>query len=87
MKHVIETAALMGSMVRAGILYTNNDSLECDWNRVIGPKKDGYPIDSGKDRSQDRLIQLGDAAQKAFEHEASKKKEVPHKADNATATN
>lgn len=84
LKNVVETAALMGSMVRAGILYTSNDSLECDWNRVIGPKKDGYPIDCGKDRSQDRLIELGDAAQRAFEHEASKKKNENPKTTNAT---
>ena len=66
--NVIEVAALMGCMVRAGVL--DNGSL--DWNRVIGLKKKGYPIDCGKDDSQDRLIELGDAAQEAFEKEVSK---------------
>jgi ParB/RepB/Spo0J family partition protein len=65
---VIEVASLMGCMVRAGVL--NNGSL--DWTRVIGPKKKGYPIDSGKDDSQDRMIELGDAAEEAFEREVTK---------------
>jgi hypothetical protein len=58
----------MGCLVRAGVL--DNGSL--DWNRVIGPKKKGYPIDCGKDDSQERLLDLGDAAQEAFDHEVSK---------------
>jgi ParB-like chromosome segregation protein Spo0J len=66
--NVIEIASLMGCMVRAGVL--DNGSL--DWNRVIGPKKKGYPIDCGKDDSQERLLQLGDAAEEAFSHEVSK---------------
>ena len=65
---VIEVASLMGCMVRAGVL--DNGSL--DWTRVIGPKKKGYPIDSGKDDSQERMIALGDAAQEAFEKEATR---------------
>jgi len=65
---VEETAALMGCMVRAGVL--ENGSL--DWNRVIGPKKKGYPIDCGKDDSQERLLELGDAATDAFEKEVTK---------------
>lgn len=68
MNKVVETASLMGCMVRAGVL--DNGSL--DWNRVIGPKKKGYPIDCGKDDSQERLLALGDAAQEAFEKEVSK---------------
>jgi ParB-like chromosome segregation protein Spo0J len=65
---IVEIASLMGCLVRAGVL--DNGSL--DWNRVIGPKKKGYPIDCGKDDSQDRLLELGDAAQEAFDHEVSK---------------
>jgi hypothetical protein len=65
---VIGIASLMGCMVRAGVL--DNGSL--DWNRVIGPKKKGYPIDCGKDDSQERLLDLGDAAQEAFDREVSK---------------
>lgn len=68
MTKVVETAALMGCMVRAGVL--DNGSL--DWNRVIGPRKKGYPIDCGKDDSQERLLELGDAATEAFEKEVSK---------------
>jgi ParB-like chromosome segregation protein Spo0J len=68
MAGVQEIASLMGCMVRAGVL--DNGSL--DWNRVIGPKKKGYPIDCGKDDSQERLLSLGDAAQEAFEKEVSK---------------
>jgi hypothetical protein len=58
----------MGCLVRAGVL--DNGSL--DWNRVIGPKKKGYPIDCGKNDSQERLLELGDAAAEAFEAEVSK---------------
>lgn len=61
-------AGLMGCMVRAGVL--DNGSL--DWNRVIGPKKKGYPIDCGKDDSQERLLELGDIAREAFEKEVTK---------------
>lgn len=61
-------AGLMGCMVRAGVLDNGN----LDWSRVIGPKKKGYPIDCGKDTSQERLLDLGDAAQEAFEAEVSK---------------
>jgi len=61
-------AGLMGCMVRAGVL--DNGSL--DWNRVIGPKKKGYPIDCGKDDSQERLLELGDFAREAFEKEVTK---------------
>lgn len=61
-------AGLMGCMVRAGVL--DNGSL--DWNRVIGPKKKGYPIDCGKDDSQERLLELGDVAREAFEKEVTK---------------
>lgn len=66
--NVQEIAGLMGCMVRAGVL--DNGSL--DWTRVIGPKKKGYPIDCGKDQSQERLLQLGDAASEAFEAEVTK---------------
>jgi hypothetical protein len=65
---VQEIASLMGCMVRAGVL--DNGSL--DWTRVIGPRKKGYPIDCGKDTSQERLLELGDAAQEAFEAEVTK---------------
>lgn len=65
---VAYVAGLMGCMVRAGVL--ENGSL--DWNRVIGPKKKGYPIDCGKDDSQDRLLALGDVAREAFEKEVTK---------------
>jgi hypothetical protein len=68
LENVKDVAALMGCMVRAGVL--DNGSL--DWNRVIGPKKKGYPIDCGKDDTQERLIALGDAAQEAFDHEVTK---------------
>jgi ParB-like chromosome segregation protein Spo0J len=68
LENVKETAALMGCMVRCGVL--DNGSL--DWNRVIGPKKKGYPIDCGKDDSQARLMELGDAAQDAFDKEVTK---------------
>jgi hypothetical protein len=68
LENVQEVAALMGCMVRAGVL--NNGSL--DWTRVIGPKKKGYPIDRGKDDSQERMIELGDAAEDAFEREVTK---------------
>jgi hypothetical protein len=61
-------AGLMGCMVRAGVLDNGN----LDWSRVIGPKKKGYPIDCGKDTSQERLLDLGDTAQEAFEAEVSK---------------
>lgn len=61
-------AGLMGCMVRVGVL----DSGNLDWNRVIGPKKKGYPIDCGKDDSADRLIELADVAQDAYEREVSK---------------
>ncbi len=61
-------AGLMGCMVRAGVLA--NESL--DWNRVIGPKKKGYPIDCGKDDSQERLLELGDIAKEAFDKEVTK---------------
>jgi len=66
--NVEEIASLMGCLVRAGVL--DNGSL--DWNRVIGPKKKGYPIDCGKDDSQERLLELGDVASEAFEREVSK---------------
>ncbi|HEX6826546.1 MAG TPA: hypothetical protein VF077_09560 [Nitrospiraceae bacterium] len=65
---IVYVAGLMGCMVRAGVL--DNGSL--DWNRVIGPKKKGYPIDCGKDDSQERLLELGDAAREAFEKEVTK---------------
>ncbi len=68
LEHVKEVAGLMGGMVRCGELA--NGSL--DWNRVIGPKKKGYPIDCGKDDSQARLMELGDAAQDAFDKEVTK---------------
>lgn len=68
LENVKEIAALMGCMVRAGVL--NNGSL--DWAKVIGAKKDGYPIDAGKDRSQERMLQLTDAAEESFEKEALK---------------
>lgn len=68
LENVKDIGALMGCMVRAGVL--DNGSL--DWNRVIGPKKKGYPIDCGKDDSQERLLELGDAASEAFEREVSK---------------
>lgn len=68
MSKVQEVATLMGHMVRAGVL----DNGDLGWNRVIGPKKDGFPIDCGKDRSQEHLLALGDAAQEAFEKEVSK---------------
>jgi ParB/RepB/Spo0J family partition protein len=61
-------AALMGCLVRAGVL--NNGSL--DWNRVIGPKKKGFPIDCGKDDSHERLLALGDVAEEAFESEVTR---------------
>jgi len=67
-EEVIAVATLMGCMVRAGVL--DNGSL--DWTRVIGPRKKGYPIDCGKDDSQARLCELGDAASEAFEAEVSK---------------
>lgn len=68
LENVREVAALMGCMVRAGVL--NNGSL--DWGLVIGPKKDGYPIDGGKGSSQERKIELSEAAEDAFEHEVTK---------------
>ena len=68
MVNVQEIAGLMGCMVRARVL--DNGSL--DWTRVIGPKKKGYPIDCGKDTSQERLLALGDAASEAFEAEVTK---------------
>ena len=68
LEEVKAIAALMGCMVRAGVL--ENGSL--DWTRVIGRKKDNYPIDCGKDASQNRLCELGDAAQEAFEAEVTK---------------
>lgn len=61
-------AALMGCMVRAGVL----DSGSLDWTRVIGPRKKGYPIDCGKDDGQERLCELGDAASEAYEREVTK---------------
>jgi len=48
------------------------DNGSLDWNRVIGPKKKGYPIDCGKDDSQERLLELGDFAREAFEKEVTK---------------
>jgi ParB-like nuclease domain len=76
-------AGLMGCMVRAGVL--DNGSL--DWNRVIGPKKKGYPIDCGKDDSQDRLLALGDFAREAFEREVSKGAKGPEAVKGASANN
>lgn len=67
-EEIEKIAALMGCMVRAGVL--DNGSL--DWNRVIGSGKKGFPLDCGKDDSQDRLLELGDAAREAFEREVSK---------------
>jgi len=61
-------AGLMGCMVRAGVL----DSGSLNWTLVIGPKKKGYPIDCGKDTSQERLLDLNDAAQEVYEAEVSK---------------
>jgi ParB-like chromosome segregation protein Spo0J len=61
-------AGLMGCMVRAGVL----DSGSLDWTRVIGPRKKGYPIDCGKDDTQGRLLELGDAASDAYEREVIK---------------
>jgi ParB-like chromosome segregation protein Spo0J len=61
-------AALMGCMVRAGVL----DSGNLDWSRVIGPRKKGYPIDCGKEDGQERLLELGDAASDAYEREVTK---------------
>lgn len=82
LENVAEVAALMGCMVRAGIL--NNGTL--DWATVIGPKKDGYPIESGKDRSQARMLQLSDAATDAFEREATKgARGVERKSDHPAA--
>jgi hypothetical protein len=68
LEEIVAVATLMACMVRAGVLCA--DSL--DWNRVIGPRKDGYPLDCGKDRSQVRLIALGEAAQEAFDAELRK---------------
>ncbi len=59
---------LAGCMVRAGVL--ENGSL--DWARLIGPRKKDYPIDCGKNDSRERLIQLCDAIQDAFEAEVTK---------------
>jgi len=68
LENVQEIAALMGCMVRCGVL--ENGSL--DWTRVIGLKKKGYPIDCGNDNSQERLLALGDAAVDAFNKEVTK---------------
>ena len=70
LEEVQRIGALMGCMVRAGVL--ENGSL--DWTRVIGRKKDNYPIDCGKDTSADRLGELADAAQAAFEAEVGKQR-------------
>lgn len=84
MSNVQEIAGLMGCMVRCGVL--DNGSL--DWNRVIGPKKKGYPIDCGKDDSQQRLMDLGDAAQDAFDREVIKgAKGSVSKSDHPAAAN
>jgi ParB-like chromosome segregation protein Spo0J len=61
-------AALVGCMVRAGVL----DSGSLDWTRVIGPRRKDYPIDCGKDDSQERLCELADAASEAYEREVVK---------------
>jgi len=71
------TAAMMACMVKAGVL--ENGTL--DWGRVIGPRKDGFPMECGKDRSQKRLLQLADIAGEAFDSEISK---VPDKGQKAS---
>ncbi len=74
-------AALMGCMVRAGVL--DNGSLA--WNRVIGPKKQGFPIDCGKDVTQARLLELGDIADEAFNAEVTKGAQGSSKGNDSAA--
>lgn len=81
---VQELGTLIGVMVREGIL--ENGSLR--WDRILGPKKEGYQIDTGKANATKRG-EYGDAMQSAFE-EALKppaKKEKTQKEKDEVAAN
>ena len=56
-----KAAFLAGSLVRAGVLENGN----LEWTRVIGPKKDGYLIDTGKADAAARA-KYADMAVEAF---------------------
>lgn len=61
-------ARLMACMVKAGVLENGTRA----WATVIGPKKENYPIDCGKDRSHERMIELQEAAEEAYLAEIDK---------------
>jgi hypothetical protein len=60
-KRITEIAGLLASLVAAEVFEVGS----LQWAKVIGPKKMGYPIDSGS-AEQARIIALCDLADDAF---------------------
>jgi ParB-like chromosome segregation protein Spo0J len=60
---VKKAAFMAGALVKAGVLENGN----LEWARVIGPKKDGYLIDTGKVDAAGRA-KYADMAVEAFEN-------------------
>jgi len=65
-KRIVETATLLATIVASGVL----ESGSMEWSKIIGPKKMGYPLDSGS-AEQVKIIALCDAADAAFEAQLS----------------
>ena len=61
-KRIIETATLLATLVASGVFEAGT----MEWSKIIGPKKMGYPIDSGS-AEQVKIIALCDAADSTFE--------------------
>lgn len=62
MKRITELGTLLGVLVRAGVI----ESGSLAWSKVIGPKKEGYPVDTGKADATKRGV-YWDAMEDAFE--------------------
>lgn len=61
-KRIAEIGALLGTLVREGILIAGS----LHWSRVIGPKKEGFVIDTGKAEAAQRG-KYWDLMEEAFE--------------------
>jgi ParB-like chromosome segregation protein Spo0J len=61
-KRIVETAKLLATLVTSGVFEAGT----MEWSKIIGPKKMGYPLDSGS-AEQVKIIALCDAADAAFE--------------------
>jgi len=61
-KRISSTISLIATLISAGVIEVGS----MQWAKVIGPKKMGYPIDSGS-ADQAKIIALCDLADSAFE--------------------